>query len=489
MKAALVCASFVAGLLGCVSEGSAQSSGAFTTTGAMNVPRVGHTATLLLDGRVLIAGGASHSEPVTSAEIYDPALETFTITGSMTTARRFHSATLLLDGRVLIAGGYASNSVVATAELYDPATGTFTPSASLRTGQGAPTSTLLRDGRVLIAGGFTSWPQMANAEIYDPIDARFTTAGDYGGTRYVCDFCSPATLLADGNVLLARSQPAQLFDPISGAFSQSGGPNVVDRATATLLPNGKVLLTGGGSLGRISSTEFFDPVIGAFVPGPDMLDRRLWHSATLLPDGTTLLVGGETDLCDGNFCFFAGSLASAELYNTAETFIPAGRMTTRRAAHTATLLPDGSVLITGGVSYEGIGAFLGTLATAELYRPAALIPAPKLFSVSGSNETQGAIVHAGTDQPASPGNPGAVGEILEIYLAGLTPGSVIPPVVSIGGRSAPILYFGKKPGSTDLHQVNVRVPAGVESGPAVPVRLHYLDRASNEVTIAVRALP
>src|SRR5262245_8807891 len=133
MKAALVCASFVAGLLGSVSQGTAQSSGAFTITGAINVPRVGHTATLLLDGRVLIAGGASHSEPVTRAEIYDPALETFTITGSMTTARRFHSATLLLDGRVLVAGGYATNSVIATAELYDPATGTFTPTASLKT--------------------------------------------------------------------------------------------------------------------------------------------------------------------------------------------------------------------------------------------------------------------------------------------------------------------------------------------------------------------
>src|SRR5664280_2529205 len=147
--------------------GSPASTAGFSSTGSMTAARDAHTAALLSDGRVLIAGSYDGSTYLASAELYDPKTGSFSPTGSTATPRAEHTATLLPDGRVLIAGGTADGStVLASAELYDSKTGTFSPTSSMTAARGGHTATLLPDGRVLIIGGYGGSVQVASAELY-----------------------------------------------------------------------------------------------------------------------------------------------------------------------------------------------------------------------------------------------------------------------------------------------------------------------------------
>jgi len=255
------------------------ATGVFSGTGNMTAGRGGHTATLLANGKVLIAGGADQDPTGTglaSAELYDPSTGTFTQTGNMAVGRYLHTATLLQNGKVLIVGGVltSKSDPVATAEIYDPATGTFTMTGAMATAREQHTATLLADGRVLIVGGTTSPP------------ASLTSAW-----------------LGTGTVNLQGTATAEIYDPSTGSFSGTGSmAEARTFHTATLLPSGKVLLAGGGD--ENSTAELYDPATGSFSITGGMEIGRSGHSATLLPNGSVLVVGGG---------IFAG-LASAELY-------------------------------------------------------------------------------------------------------------------------------------------------------------------------------
>jgi hypothetical protein len=288
------------------------------------------------------------------------------------------------------------------------------------------------------------------------------------------------TLLPNGKVLIVwEGSNAEIFDPTAGTFTPTGksiGLCFCDgMPTATLLMNGKVLVAGGeDDSGIHSSAELYDSSTGTFTAIGNMTTGRVSHTATLLPDGTVLMAGGSL--------FVGVSLATAELYDPVKgTFTATGNMTSARGGHTGTLLNNGQVLNTGGFApYPAITS------SAEIYHPLALVPAPVLFSLSGDGRGQGAIWHATTGQVASASNPAIAGEALAMYTTSLADGTVIPPQVAIGGRLAEILFFGDAPGYPGFNQVNIRVPCGIAPGSDVPVRLTYLGRSSNEVTIAVQ---
>jgi hypothetical protein len=295
------------------------ASGTFNPTGSMQSPRGQGTATLLLDGRVLVTGGSNDSSEtgvLATAELYDPASGKFSPTGSMSTARSDATATLLSDGRVLVAGGLVVGfppKALASAELYDPATGKFNPTGSMTTARWGFTATRLTDGRVLVAGGYGDSGLLSSAELYDPASGTFSPTGSMTTAR----LDHAATRLTDGRVLIAggdgvSAQPvasAELYDPATGKFNPTGSM-AADRGgpTATLLTDGRVLVAGGYDGSEdLASAELYDPASGTFSSAGSMGTARSDHTATLLSDGRVLVAGGEADP-------LSGPLASAELF-------------------------------------------------------------------------------------------------------------------------------------------------------------------------------
>lgn len=330
---------------------TAVQSGFLAASGQMPQGRSGATATLLADGKVLVTAGDAcaffgyyyyGSCLLDNADVYDPASDSFTPAASkMSAARVFHTATLLQNGKVLIAGG--GNS---TAELYDPTTATFSSTGAMAKARSFHSATLLTNGKVLIAGGqdVSSQP-LSSAELYDPATGTFSSVGDMATPR----MAHTATLLQDGTVVVAGGRTnsaavgaAELFDPATGTFSSIGGMTT-ERAfhRSSLLANGKVLLTGGTTNGlQAKSAELYDPATKAFTPTGQMLASRDSHLSILLPDHTVLVTGGYVNGADEY---------EAEIYDPVTgTFHQTGSMTIGRIVPAAVVLQDGRAFVVGG---------------------------------------------------------------------------------------------------------------------------------------------
>jgi N-acetylneuraminic acid mutarotase len=323
------------------------AAGTWTATGPMVTPRWQFTAARLLDGRVLVATGAGDPGPLASAELYDPRTGSWTATGSLSTDRYYATATLLPDGKVLVAGGnkvtHSFNPSVATAELYDPATGSWTPTGSMHTARSGHVALQLPNGKVLVVGGRnendTLSQPLASAEVYDPATGAWAAVHDMLEVAIV----QTATLLADGRVLVLGgtykpptsefvsphegiAATAELYDPVADSWTMTGNlGRTVEGDTATLLSDGRVLVVGGeGPLEPVdvpivpasTAAELYDPGTGTWGVAIDMVQGRARHTATLLPDGTVLVTGGISGRTGGpDGPGILGGLASAELYD------------------------------------------------------------------------------------------------------------------------------------------------------------------------------
>ncbi|OJT21393.1 hypothetical protein BO221_26590 [Archangium sp. Cb G35] len=332
----------------------------WTSTASTAASRSGHTATLLPDGKVLVAGGTGSSGPPATAEVYGPATGSWSATGSMLSVRGSHTATLLSDGKVLVTGGSsASDTPLVTAEVYDPAKGTWSAVGYMGSARSNHTATRLPDGKVLVAGGYGRSPvYLATAEVYDPATGTWSATGSLMSSRYG----HTATLLPDGKVLVVGGYGvgstlllAEVYDPATGTWS-AAGPMTSSRygLTATLMLDGKVLVAGGNDsrLAYLATAKVYDPATGTWSATRSMAMPHSGHTATLLPDGKVFITGGTNGTAP----------PAAEVYDPAlDTWSSAGSMASFRRHHTATLLPGGKVLVVGG---EGAG-----MSSAELYTP------------------------------------------------------------------------------------------------------------------------
>ena len=297
-----------------------QAKGAndFVATGSMITARKHHTATLLANGKVLVAGGYDDvTGHVSSAELYDLATGQWGATASLSNARDGHTATLLANGKVLVAGGSDEyNGGLSSAELYDPATGQWSATGPLSAAREKHTATLLANGKVLVAGGKAeNDTELSSAELYDPATGQWSATASLAYARSY----HTASLLANGQVLVAGGQgddssSAELYDPATGRWSTTGWmANARQEHTATLLANGKVLVAGGEDDLSLSSPELYEPATGFWSKTGDLDTTRGSHTATLLANGKVLIAGGESDN-------EADTVDSAELYQSDSLF-------------------------------------------------------------------------------------------------------------------------------------------------------------------------
>lgn len=358
-------------------------------------PRTFHTATRLPDGRLLIVGGETYeadgtASPTTATEVIDFATSTSIPGPQLSEPRSAHTATLLTDGRVLVAGGGDSSfedglPTSSTAELFDPGSNTWSAPREMGVERRLHAATLLDDGRVVLWGGLDGSPSTSAPGLFlyfDPQTEAFSfdgwsssplaqpasallpngelLSGSYNAVSLTIGdplwaTSNPQTLLPDGSVFLlgydiglVRAADLHIAATTELIIPNPEGPNAAytsaryDHA-ATLLPSGRILVTGGrfdpDSLQR--QVVELDPLHHSAIIAGTMKRGRYRHTANLLPNGKVLIVGGGSDQGE--------DARMSEIYDpSTRTFSDGARMAVARAGHTATVLPDGDLLIVGG---------------------------------------------------------------------------------------------------------------------------------------------
>ena len=367
---------------------SAQT-GIWVRTGDMNAGRYYNTATLLATGKVLVAGGggacsAGTCQQFSSAELYDPATKTWTFTSPMNHVRLAHTATLMQDGRVLVAGGSnITEGCLANAEIFDPTNQQWTETGAMSAPRCGHQAALITQGpnagMVMVFSGSTICsscePVTTTAELYDPATGSWQLTGSLSVGRFVGGAVPPAPVLANGNIMAfggltccpyTEVNEAEIYDVLAGEWTPTSAKTTGAEERAVTLTNGNVLGAGGWTgidpyNQGTPDTELFDASSQVWSrTGPMSIDR-FFYTLTTLASGQVLAAGG----CDGGW-EYCDLLQSAELYDpSSAAWFPTGSLNFARSSHFANLLPDGTLLVSGGYDPNSNQA----LSTAELYIP------------------------------------------------------------------------------------------------------------------------
>lgn len=378
------------------------SAGAWQAGGNLQSLRTGHQQNLLGDGRVLLSGGqdTAGGTPLATAELYDYATNTSSATaGNMASPRMQHRTAVLWTGKVLVTGGRATatTGVLNSTEFFDPASGTFSPGPNMQNFRRVHRPTTLTSGKVLFTGGLGGTTGSSNtvlntAEVYDPVLNNFTATA---GTMVVPRRSHQQVRLRDGRVLVVGGfttgtvavSSAEIYNPATNTFSATGSM-AAPRISPTLntLPNGRILVSGGsdGPGNPLASVEIYDPATGLFSATGSMAVARDGNRNSVLDNGLILSAAGQ-------FTINATDVtASSELYNhLTGTFSATGSMTTARQDAALSGLPNGRILMAGGVNSAGT-----PLASTELYTP--LIGNPVVNCPTDSLQTAINLAPAGT---------------------------------------------------------------------------------------------
>ena len=284
------------------------NTNSWSLAASMTTGRQRHTATGLLDGRVLVVGGQSFTlrdgglfpDQLLGEEVYDPVTNRWSATAPMLQDRVGQSATLLRDGRVLVAGGGGGFTASSSAEIYDPNNDRWSAAASMTTNRAGHTATLLPSGNVLVTGGVAPDAQTlvtvapSSAEVYDPRANRWSTIASMAGARdeYTATLLSNGRLLVVGGTGQSR---AEVYDPARNAWSTASATMNRYLHTATRLPDGRILVVGGYGLESLDSALLYDPSATAPVqraPTDPLVVARLLLAVFVLLAAVALSIPG-----------------------------------------------------------------------------------------------------------------------------------------------------------------------------------------------------
>jgi hypothetical protein len=357
----------MAALASLVALSALTAAPAWTPTGSLAIPRQMHTASLMGDGSVLVVGGSigwgQESSATELVERFDPGTGTFQPAAPLHMARAWHTATLLQDGRLLVAFGGPVNGGMAVqeSEIFDPATGAWTLLAP-RQARIGHTATLLANGRVLIVGGL-----IARALPNEEFDPESNGWVERPGPRSPRLFHA-AVRLQDGRVLIAGGingvgpgvvGTAEIYDPATATWSDAGTMLGARNAPkAELLPDGRVLVVGGGET-EMPAAEIYDPATGTWSPAPGLKESLCYHQMTALSGSGAITTGGIT--CGANETW------SGAMLHDGSGWQPMPPLLESRNSHTVTALSDGALLVVGGRNWVSDQVH-GLLPTAEIYR-------------------------------------------------------------------------------------------------------------------------